>query len=225
MFIKKPYLCTTVKETFMIKNLLFDMGGVVFRQNTEEAMRRFSQMGIDTARYMGDYGQKDFFLDVETGKIGPHEFCRQMAAAAHRQHVSFEEAQYCWLGFIRDVPAERLLALLTLRKTYHVCLLTNTNPFVMDFTRSTRFSAEGKPITHYFDSLFCSYEMHVCKPSPAIFLQALAADGMKAKETLFVDDSTKNVEAAEALGIWGLHVPTDEDWSAELTIKLNKLNQ
>jgi HAD superfamily hydrolase (TIGR01509 family) len=209
----------------MIKNLLFDMGGVVFRQNTDEARRRFSAAGIDTARYMGDYGQKDFFLDLETGKIGPDEFCRQMAAAAGRQQVSLEEAQHCWLGFIRDVPAERLLALLTLRETYHVCLLTNTNPFVMDFTRSTRFSAGGKPITHYFDSLFCSYEMHVCKPDPAIFLQALAADGMKANESLFVDDSAKNVEAAEALGIRGLHVPTDEDWTAELTNKLNRLNR
>ncbi len=51
----------------MIKNLLFDMGGVVFNQNTEEAFRRFRQAGIDTDYYMGKYGQKDFFLDLESG--------------------------------------------------------------------------------------------------------------------------------------------------------------
>lgn len=50
----------------MIKNLLFDMGGVVFRQNSEEAYRRFREAGIDPAKYMGYYGQKDFFLDVST---------------------------------------------------------------------------------------------------------------------------------------------------------------
>ena len=47
----------------MIKNLLFDMGGVIFRQNSEEAYRRFRAMGVNTDDYMGEYGQKGFFLD------------------------------------------------------------------------------------------------------------------------------------------------------------------
>ena len=31
----------------MIKNLLFDMGGVIFQQDTPEAVRRFRQAGLD----------------------------------------------------------------------------------------------------------------------------------------------------------------------------------
>lgn len=206
----------------MLKNILFDMGGVVFRQNSEEAFRRFREAGIDPVRYMGDYGQKDFFLDVETGRIDADEFCRRMAQAAGRERVEWREAQYCWLGFIRDVPVGRLRRLSELRKDYHVCLLSNTNPFMMEFTRSDRFSAEGKPITEYFDTLFCSYEMGVCKPDPEIFLKALAADGMRAEETVFVDDSLKNIRAAEALGIRGLHVAPDEDWGDGLTELLQR---
>ena len=60
----------------MIKNLLFDMGGVIFRQNSEEAYRRFRAMGVNTDDYMGEYGQKGFFLDVETGKIDAGEWLR-----------------------------------------------------------------------------------------------------------------------------------------------------
>ena len=48
----------------MIKNILFDMGGVIFRQNSEEAFRRFREAGVNTDEYMGEYGQKGFFLDV-----------------------------------------------------------------------------------------------------------------------------------------------------------------
>lgn len=44
----------------MIKNILFDMGGVIFRQNSEEAYRRFRSMGVNTDDYMGEYGQKGF---------------------------------------------------------------------------------------------------------------------------------------------------------------------
>lgn len=44
----------------MIKNILFDMGGVIFRQNSEEAFRRFREAGVNTDEYMGEYGQKAF---------------------------------------------------------------------------------------------------------------------------------------------------------------------
>lgn len=193
------------------------MGGVIFRQNTEEAFRRFQALGIDTDVYMGIYGQKDFFLDVETGAIDAAGFCREMERVTGRSQISFEEAQHAWLGYVRDVPVERLHHLLELRKKYHLCLLSNTNPFIMDYMRSSRFSAEGKPITAYFDTLFCSYEMHAYKPYAEIFNQALVTDGMKAEECLFVDDSTKNTEAARALGFKVLHVETNEDWRERLT--------
>lgn len=92
------------------------MGGVIFRQNSEEAFRRFREAGVNTDEYMGEYGQKGFFLDVETGKIDASEFCRRMAEAAGRESVGWDEAQYCWLGFIRDVPLSRLHNLLKLKR-------------------------------------------------------------------------------------------------------------
>lgn len=196
----------------MIKNLLFDMGGVVFRQRTEEAFRRFREAGVDPTQYMGEYGQRGFFLDVETGAIDDAEFCRRMAEAAGRETVSWHEAQQCWLGFVLDVPTDRLHRLLALKEDYHVCLLSNTNPFIMAYMRSRDFSADGRPITDYFHTLFCSYEMRAYKPHPDIFLQALATDGMRADECLFLDDSLKNIRAAEAVGIRGLHVKGNEDW-------------
>ncbi len=94
----------------------------------------------------------------------------------------------------------------------------------MAITSSDKFSDERKPIGDYFDTLFCSYEMQAYKPNPDIYLKALAADGMKAEETIFVDDSLKNVKAAEALGIHGLHVAPDEDWMEKLTELLRVCN-
>ena len=43
----------------MIKNILFDMGGVIFRQNSEEASAVFvSRSEYD--EYMGEYAKRDF---------------------------------------------------------------------------------------------------------------------------------------------------------------------
>ncbi len=208
----------------MIKNLLFDMGGVVFNQNTEEAFRRFRQAGIDTDYYMGKYGQKDFFLDVETGSIDDEEFCRKMSEVVGRT-ISWDEAQNCWLGFFDGVPEGRLRSLETLRKNYHLCLLSNTNPFIMAHTRSSNFSKEGKPITDFFDTLFCSYEMKCCKPDDEIYLKALKQDLMVAEECLFVDDSQANCDAAERLGFHVLHSKSNSDWMPQLTEIIKQNNK
>lgn len=198
------------------------MGGVIFRQDSEEAFRRFREVGLDPEKYMGAFGQKEFFLDVENGKIDADTFCRKMAEASGREHVSWEEAQHCWLGFLRDVPVERLHYLLELKKHYHVCLLSNTNPFMMSFTRSSKFSSDGKPISFYFDTLFCSYEMKAYKPDSEIFIKALDTDKMIADETLFLDDSMKNIVAAQRVGLQTLYVKTNEDWRDRLTLVLQQ---
>lgn len=198
------------------------MGGVIFRQDSEEAFRRFREVGLDPEKYMGAFGQKEFFLDVENGKIDADTFCRKMAEASGREHVSWEEAQHCWLGFLKDVPVERLHYLLELKKHYHVCLLSNTNPFMMSFTRSSKFSSDGKPISFYFDTLFCSYEMKAYKPDSEIFIKALDTDKMIADETLFLDDSMKNIVAAQRLGIQTLYVKTNENWRDRLTLVLQQ---
>ena len=198
------------------------MGGVIFRQDSEEAFRRFREVGLDPEKYMGAFGQKEFFLDVENGKIDADTFCRKMAEASGREHVSWEEAQHWWLGFLKEVPVERLHYLLELKKHYHVCLLSNTNPFMMSFTRSSKFSSDGKPISFYFDTLFCSYEMKAYKPDSEIFIKALDTDKMIADETLFLDDSMKNIVAAQRLGLQTLYVKTNEDWRDRLTLVLQQ---
>lgn len=200
------------------------MGGVIFHQNTAEACRRFQSIGLDTDFYMGEYGQKDFFLDLETGKIGTDEFCKKLAEVTRRDSISYDEAEFCWLGFIKDVPLKGLNDLLELRKTYHIGLLSNTNPFIMGYTRSNRFCANGLPITHFLDAFYCSYEMGVCKPNAEIYTKTLEIGGYKPDETLFVDDSIKNIKAAEAVGIKGLHVEANSDWITPLIEKLNQLN-
>lgn len=208
----------------MIKNILIDMGGVIFRQNTIEACRRFQALGLDTDFYMGEYGQKDFFLDLETGKIDTDEFCRRLAEVTGKDSISYDEAEYCWLGFIKDVPMEGLCNLEKLRENYHLGLLSNTNPFIMGYTRSSRFCTEGRRITDFLDTFYCSYEMGVCKPNAEIYTKAIEMGGYKLEETLFVDDSKKNIEAAESVGIKGLHVDANSDWYTPLLAKLNELN-
>lgn len=209
----------------MIKHLLFDMGGVVFTQNTQEAFRRFKAIGLNPNYYMGEYGQKDFFLDVETGAISAEDFVKKVAEVRGNDDLSWDDLLQCWLGFFDGVKSKVVEDLDLLHRDFHLCLLSNTNPFIMSHTRSKAFTAEGRPITDFFDTLFLSYEMGICKPDARIFLKALEMEQMKAEECLFIDDSKKNTDAAEKVGIHTLFVPSNSDWMLALKERLKELDE
>ena len=65
----------------------------------------------------------------------------------------------------------------------------------------------------YFDKVYLSYQMKALKPSPAIFQQMIADSGMKPEESLFIDDSPRNIEAAHALGFQVYLPAQNEDFA------------
>ena len=58
-----------------IKNLLFDLGGVIMNIDRQRCVRSFERLGFaDAAQYLGDYGQKGPFGALEAGAITPAGF-------------------------------------------------------------------------------------------------------------------------------------------------------
>ena len=67
-----------------------------------------------------------------------------------------------------------------------------------------------------FDVLVWSYQLGMAKPDSAIFHHVLKQLGTQPEETLFIDDKTINVEAAEAIGMRGLVFTTPAQLRADL---------
>ena len=66
------------------------------------------------------------------------------------------------------------------------------------------------------DGGIMSYTVHLAKPDPAIYQTLLDRYGLKAEECVFLDDTVRNVEAAQALGIAGIVVTSQEQAKKEL---------
>lgn len=200
----------------MIKNIIFDFGGVLTTIDTNEALRRFSALGIaDPTEYINSYCQHGPFFALENGDITADEFCKELGKICGRE-ISYEQAKHAWCGFIVDVQTELLKYLQQLRPQYTLGVLSNTNPFIQSWARTPQFTQEGKSLDDYFDRLFLSYLMKCSKPGEAIYRKMLLDGNMRAEETLFVDDSDKNIEAARELGIKTLKVMNGEDWRSAL---------
>lgn len=209
----------------MIKNITFDLGGVILALNYKQAVKHFEEIGLkDAGQHLDAFHQKGIFGALEDGSATPAEF-RQALSRLIGHEVTMQECYYAWHGYVESVPRRNLDALLQLRSEgYRVCLLSNTNPFMMQWARTPDFDGGQHPIGYYFDALYLSYECRVMKPSEEIFRLMLAGEHAKPGETLFVDDSHANVQAAAALGIHTLCPQNNEDWIPALRQLLQDLS-
>lgn len=205
-----------------IKNIAFDLGGVVLALSYEQAVRRFEEIGLANARqHLDAFEQKGIFGDLESGRISAEDFRRELSLLIGRE-VSMDDCYQAWHGYVDHVPKRNLEAILRLREQgYKVCLLSNTNPFMMQWAEKD-FDGEGHPISYFFDALYLSYECKVMKPRREIFEMMLNGQHAQPEETLFVDDGPRNIEAAKALGMLTLCPRNNEDWIAPLMDMLSK---
>lgn len=200
-----------------IKNIAFDLGGVVIALSYEQAVRRFEEIGLKDARqHLDAFHQRGIFGDLERGIITTEEFRIELGKLIGRE-VTYDECLYAWHGYVEYVPQKNLQMLLKLRQLgYKLCLLSNTNPFMMQWAMSNEFDGNGHSMDYYFDNLYLSYKYKYMKPSPEIFQIMLEGQQSSAEETLFIDDGQKNVEAAKELGMKTLFPENNEDWTMPL---------
>lgn len=200
-----------------IKYIAFDLGGVIMTLNQGQAIRHFESIGLkDAASYLNAYTQQGIFGDLELGKITAEEF-RQGLSDIIGRNITQEQCMYGWLGYRGALPMRNLNLLLHLRNIgYRVLLLSNTNPFMMEWAKSDKFSPDHHPIDFYFNSMYLSYECKMMKPSADFFKHVLEQEGITADRMLFVDDGQHNVEAAAALGINTFCPINGSDWTEKI---------
>lgn len=201
----------------MIKDIVFDFGGVITLIDTNQALQCFREIGVPKPeKYINSYLQNGPFFSLENGDITAEEFCKELTKICNRP-ISYADAKYAWMGFIVKVQTEFLEFLQQLRPRYRLSVLSNTNPFIQSWARSKDFTPSGKSLDDYFDMLFLSYKMNCSKPGEEIYRKMLLEGNMKADETLFIDDGEHNIAAARKAGINVLRVGNGEDWCETLT--------
>ena len=120
-----------------IRNIAFDLGGVVIELNMEQAIKAFERIGMKDARQQLDaYTQKGLFADLESGKIDTETFREGLSRIVGRE-LSMEdcyEAVHAYVGRVQKQGLKRIMELR--KKGYKVCLLSNTNPLMMQWVDS-----------------------------------------------------------------------------------------
>ncbi|MGL5937752.1 MAG: HAD family hydrolase [Phocaeicola sp.] len=200
-----------------IKNLVFDFGGVIVDLDRDNAVRQFTAIGVSNAEELLDrYHQRGIFLEVENGSITAEEFRLKLSKVCGRD-LTYQEVESGWKGFIVRTEQYKLDYLDQLRsRGYKVYILSNTNPYVAGWMRSSEFTPAGRGLGSYVDEIFASYEIGCMKPEKAIFDYLIDHTAIDPTETIFVDDAPANVKIGEELGFLTIQPNDGDDWRSEI---------
>lgn len=198
---------------YNIKNVVFDLGGVVIDLDRSRAVAELQKLGLANAdEILGLYGQKEPFYGLETGQRSTADFFDLLRKEMH-PGVTDRQITDAFNAFLVDLPAKRLEMLRRMRMAgYRIFVLSNTNPLMFNTWIANAFRQEGGSINDYFDGVVASFQELTCKPDVRIFETVLRRYGLEGSETLMLDDSDKNCAAAAQAGMHAFRIgDTDND--------------
>lgn len=200
----------------MKKALVFDMGGVLVDLDIEGCKAAFKRLlGYNKIDEIIDpCHQKGIIGDLEEGTLSSEDF-RSIVLSESDPGSRPEDVDRAMWHILERIEPYKGELLRRLSLSYDLYMLSNNNGITM--VRAYELFAEaGAPIDEMFKKCFLSYQMKALKPSEAFYKNVLAQIGLPSEEVLFIDDSQRNVDGANAAGLPAVHYVPGSDLSALL---------
>jgi putative hydrolase of the HAD superfamily len=177
-----------------IKNIIFDLGGVVLNLDQEKTLRAFKRLGANLEELNLE---SSIFLDLETGKIEADYFLQTIFTML-KGEANKEQITQAWNSMLLELPPHRVEIIRQLKSKYRLFLLSNTNSIHINAV----YEEHGKSIfVELFETVYLSHEIGIRKPDVACYEYVLSHAQLKGAETVFIDDNKSNLKGAEAAGM------------------------
>ena len=197
-----------------IKNILFDLGGVLYHIDYGITIKAFEKLGIKNFhKHFSQQQQNNLFDQLETGKISNTDFIKEMKVLL--PNCTKEEIINAWNGLLIGIPKENIQLLKDLSKQYRLFLLSNTNLIHINQIKKLLYKDYNlKSLDPLFDKIYLSHQIGMRKPNRETFEWVLKDAGILAHETLFIEDSIQHIKGANKVGIrtqlWNSNEPFKE---------------
>ena len=184
-----------------IKNILFDLGGVLYHIDYGITIKAFEKLGIKNFhKHFSQQQQNNLFDQLETGKISNTDFIKEMKVLL--PNCTKEEIINAWNGLLIGIPKENIQLLKDLSKQYRLFLLSNTNLIHINQINKLLYEDYNlKSLDPLFDKIYLSHQIGMRKPNRETFEWVLKDAGILAHETLFIEDSIQHIKGANKVGI------------------------
>ena len=179
----------------MIQNIVFDMGGVLYRFEPDLPYREYP--GEDgKILYNAIFGSPDWRRQ-DLGEINEDEMISLASARVPERLRPAVERIVRWYELTGPVPGMAELAQELSDKGYTLYLLSNVGFAFHKFR-------DLIPALKYCKGEFLSAEHGLLKPDLEIFRKFMATFDLQAEDCLFIDDMAPNIEGARSVGVEGI---------------------
>ena len=191
----------------MIKNIVFDFGDIFINLDKKLFAEELQKIHISQE----SEEMLPILQQYEMGLVSTDKF---LTFFEERLSVSQDQLKRAWNSILLDFPKERLRFIQNLSesKKYRLFLLSNTNDLHISWIQKNWGMEQYNAFKICFEQFYLSHEINLRKPNNNIYEFVLTSNDLEPKETLFIDDTKENTDAAKALGIhiWNLK-PGKED--------------
>jgi glucose-1-phosphatase len=186
----------------MIKNIIFDLGGIFIDIHFYKTKQAFEQAGVQNFdEFFHQSFSNPLFSQLETAAVSPEAFYEGFRNLT-KLSMSNQAIQQCWNAMLGNFRLSSLAILPQLKNRYNIYLLSNTNQIHYDaFINSYEKETGLRNFNNLFHQAYYSHAINERKPNASSFLYVLNNNNLAAAETLFVDDTYKNIEGAQAVGL------------------------
>jgi 2-haloacid dehalogenase len=201
-----------MKPNLDIKNVIFDLGGVLIDWNPDKVYK--DVFNNDSEKMI------HFYTKICTQDWNENQDAGYPMAKATEERVElfpeYEKEIRMFYGRWDDMLGDQIQGTVDILKelsddpNYKVVALTN-------WSHETFPKAIAKfSFLQWFEGILVSGEEKTRKPFPEIYELTLSKFNLKAGESLFIDDNLRNIEAARKFGIHSIHFQSPEQLNKEL---------
>lgn len=190
----------------MIKNIIFDIGGVIFddsdlnlskllNKNLEEVKKiaKIAYGGNFKKCLLGQMKVEQHILDLQNCGVENYDVIKYI--------LSYENLRYSFPVMVNTIEVIKELR----KRNYKIYLLSNITE------SSYKYICKTINVDELFDGGLFSYEEHMVKPNKEFYEKLINKYNLNKEETIFFDDKEKNIIAANEIGIKAIQFKNVKD--------------
>ena len=177
----------------MIKTIVFDFEGPIWTMGDKTVFEQVSkEKGLREDSFYNTARQ--YFDGAHVGEFSSYEdFYTKANPQTDFSLKEFKETFDRQMA-TRDSVSGTIDLIKTLKPKYQIALFSNFGSSLVGYLNDLG-------ITDLFDHIVNSYDLGVEKPDKEAYLKMLDIIGANPDEVIFVDDKSRNIEGAKAVGI------------------------
>lgn len=195
------------RDTSNVSNIILDFGGVIYQIDHQRQIDTFKSLGVKNFdRLYSQAMQSPLFAEFERGAISPEGLTQTMLQMMGESGISAGAVEEAWNSILIGFHRPTIALIEKLRKVYKLYLLSNTNMihyslFIREFVDNY-----GYEFNSLFEKSYWSFKIGMRKPDAEIFHFVLGDSNLNPEETVFVDDTYKNIEASRLAGLPAIYL-------------------